>query len=107
MITVRLQRDGERYTGFSVRGHAGLAEAGQDILCASVSSAAYMTVNTLTDVCGIACETHVDDGEMVVSLLSDSSSAQDLLRGFALHLRALSRRYPKQLQIIYGGNRHA
>ena len=29
--------------GFSVTGHAGLAESGEDILCAAVSSAAYMT----------------------------------------------------------------
>ncbi len=107
MITVRFQREGEAYTGFSVSGHAGLAPAGQDVLCAAVSSAAYMTVNTLTDVCGIRCETDVRDGGMTVVLQSDSSSAQELLQGFALHMRALAREYPKQLKIIYGGNRHA
>ena len=28
--------------GFSVLGHSGLAQEGEDILCAAVSSAAYM-----------------------------------------------------------------
>ena len=107
MIVVRFQRSGSRFTGFSVSGHAGLAPAGQDVLCAAVSSAAYMTANTLTDVCGIDCDTRVQEGEMTLRLRSDSSSAQDLLQGFSLHMRELSRQYPKQLKIIYGGNRNA
>ena len=36
--------------GFSMEGHAEYGEAGEDIVCAAVSSAAYLVVNTLTDV---------------------------------------------------------
>ena len=35
------------YTGFSVRGHAGYAEAGSDIVCAAVSDAVSYTHLTL------------------------------------------------------------
>ena len=34
-------------SGFSVTGHAGAGEYGQDIVCAAVSSATYMTANDL------------------------------------------------------------
>ena len=51
--------------GFSLQGHAGCGEAGQDIVCAAVSSAAYLTVNTLTDVCRVTpLSLRVGEGEM-------------------------------------------
>ena len=51
--------------GFSLQGHAGCGEAGGDIVCAAVSSAAYLTVNTLTDVCRVTpLSLRVGEGEM-------------------------------------------
>ena len=108
MITVRFRSSGVCLTGFSVRGHAGLADAGQDIVCAAVSSAALMTANTLTEICALACEVASDDGYLSVDLpQEDSQSAQDVLRGFSLHMRELSRAYPKQIKVIYGGKHNA
>ena len=108
MITVRFTSENGSLTGFSVQGHAGLAPAGQDILCAAVSSAAYMTVNTLTEIYGLPCSPDVGDGTMSVLLAaSDAAAVQPLLKGFSLHVRELSRQYPKQLKIIYGGKNNA
>ena len=108
MIRVRFFCSDGRITGFSVRGHAGLADAGEDILCAAVSSAAYMTVNTLTDVCKVCCDLSVSDGDMAVLLTGqNANSVQDLLKGFSLHMRELSRQYPEKLKVIYGGKNHA
>jgi len=108
MIRVRFFCSDGLYTGYSVRGHAGLAPAGEDVLCAAVSSAAYMTANTLTDVCRVSCDVSVSDGEMTVRLSGQNAdSVQDLLKGFALHMRELSRQYPEKLKVIYGGKNHA
>ena len=41
------------YTGFSVRGHAGYAEAGSDIVCAAVSALTTTCVNAMESVAGI------------------------------------------------------
>ncbi|MDO4863843.1 MAG: ribosomal-processing cysteine protease Prp [Ruminococcus sp.] len=43
-----LQSEG-RYKGFRVKGHAGYADRGQDIVCAAVSSAVMLTANIITD----------------------------------------------------------
>ena len=108
MIRVRFFCSDGQITGFSVRGHAGTAPAGEDILCAAVSSAAYMTANTLTDVCRVPCDVFVSDGDMRVLLSEQSAkSVQDILKGFSLHMRELSRQYPEKLKIIYGGKNHA
>ena len=108
MITVRFSGIGANLTGFSVHGHAGLAPHGQDILCAAVSSAAYMTVNTITEIYGVSCVSEVNDGEMKVRLSAkDAQAVQPVLKGFSLHVRALSRQYPKHLKVIYGGTENA
>ncbi|MBQ7546714.1 MAG: ribosomal-processing cysteine protease Prp [Clostridia bacterium] len=108
MITVRFAFSDGLYTGFSVHGHAGLAPKGEDVLCASVSSAAYLVANTLTEVCKVPCDAAVSDGEMTVRLSEwDDASVQTLLKGFALHMRELSRQYPRQLKVIYGGKNNA
>lgn len=42
-----------RLLGFRLCGHAGWGEEGTDIVCAAVSSAAYLVANTATDVLGV------------------------------------------------------
>ena len=39
MITITMHRDKkDRYTGFTIKGHADYDEAGSDIVCAAVSA---------------------------------------------------------------------
>ena len=68
-------------TGFSLSGHSGAGEAGEDIVCAAVSSAAYMTANTLTDVYRFPAAVRAEDGRMTVEL-SEGDAAR-CLRGSA------------------------
>ncbi len=90
--------DGE-LKGFSLKGHAGGIE-GTDIICAAVSSAAYMTANTLTDVCKLSADIHVADGEMSLLLAETDSSAKTVLEGFLLHLQELQKQYPTRIQVL-------
>ena len=89
--------------GFSVRGHAGLAESGQDILCAAVSSAAYMAANTMLEILHIAPTALIaEEGEMLVRIHPrDEKAARDILLGFKLHLEGLSEQYPEALTVRY------
>ena len=93
-----------RYTdselkGFSLNGHAGGIE-GHDIVCAAVSSAAYMTANTLTEVCGLTADIEVANGAMSLLLTETDASAKTVLEGFLLHLEELQKQYPKRIQVL-------
>ena len=81
--------------GFDISGHSGWDEAGKDIICAAVSSAAYMTANTVTDIMNIYADTFVDDGKMHINItnMQDAEKAQIILRGFLLHVNELSTQY--------------
>lgn len=89
--------------GFSVSGHAGMGEEGTDILCAAVSSAAYMTANTLLEVLHVTPKKlSVHDGEMLLVLEArDAHASEIVLSGFKLHLIGLEEQYPENLNVSY------
>ncbi len=88
--------------GFELKGHSGFAEEGTDIVCAAVSSAAYMTVNTITDIIGLDADASAKDGYMMMRLSSqDAMKAQDILRGFELHMNELSQQYQNNIKVDY------
>ena len=89
-----------RKGSFTIDGHSGSAESGQDIVCAAVSSAAYMTVNTITEILGEDVEADVSDGYMKIRLCSGNQAATDILRGLELHISELSKDYPDFIKII-------
>ncbi len=86
--------------GFELSGHAGSGVYGSDIVCAAVSSAAYMAANTVTEVLSVEADADVRDGYMKFSFSSGNSAAEAVLDGLELHLRELEKEYPKKLKVI-------
>ncbi len=84
---------------FEISGHSGSAQSGQDIVCAAVSSSAYMAVNTITEILGQNVEADVKDGYMKVRLCGENKAAQDILKGLQLHITELSKDYPDFIKI--------
>lgn len=87
--------------GFHITGHSGFCDEGSDIICASVSSAAYMTANTLTEIIGIHPEIKISDGDLYLKIKREelTESSQQILRGFLLHLNALCEQYQKYIKV--------
>ncbi|NLD48975.1 MAG: ribosomal-processing cysteine protease Prp [Clostridiaceae bacterium] len=54
MIKIKVIRDSANLIrGFTVKGHAGVSEAGSDIVCAAVSALAYTAAGALLEFTGI------------------------------------------------------
>lgn len=88
--------------GFSMKGHSGSAQAGYDIVCAAVSSAAYMTVNTVTDVLNVDARVAVDDGFLRIRVEEkDARSCRSIFAGFKLHMLGLEEQYPNNIEVSY------
>ena len=102
MIIAELFAEQGRLTGFHISGHSGYDEEGKDIICAFVSSAAYMAANTMTDIIGVKARTDVSDGNMLVRVSSkDAERCKDILEGLKLHLMNTEEQYPEFLQVIF------
>ena len=86
--------------GFILEGHSGAGKAGADIVCAAVSSAAYMTANTLTEVMGCRASAADGEGRMAVFVSEgDLTRCQELLQGFRLHMQGLQEQYPRNISV--------
>ncbi len=67
MITADFYRDSEgRLLGFEVSGHAGLADEGHDVCCASVSSAVMLAANTVTDAFKLDAKVNVEENDIML-----------------------------------------
>lgn len=62
MITIKVRKKNGSYEEFISKGHAGYAEAGQDIVCAAVSALVITTVNSLERFTDDRFEVQEDDG---------------------------------------------
>ena len=86
--------------GFRIKGHSGYAESGRDIICAFVSSAAYMTANTITDVIGVKANVSDGDGEMNLMITKNNADrCSDILEGLRLHLINTEEQYPEFINV--------
>lgn len=90
------------FLGFHISGHSGMAESGSDIICAFVSSAAYMAANTITDIIHAKATAEDSDGNMYVLVdRNDVALCQDILAGLKLHLINTEEQYPQYLQVNF------
>ena len=62
MITIKVRKKNGSYEEFVSKGHAGYAEAGQDIVCAAVSALIINTVNSLEKFTDDNFDVHEKDG---------------------------------------------
>ena len=87
--------------GFLISGHSGFAESGEDIVCASVSSVAYMVANTITEILKVNAEIKVNDGMMRLIVNKEQRHiTKDILLGLKLHLEGLEEQYPEFLETL-------
>ena len=99
MIRVQFFTKGDMLTGFESKGHSYAAESGSDIVCAFVSSACYMTANTVTEILSLDATARDGDGYMRLTINSSPEKAQDILNGLKLHFTELKKDYPDKIEI--------
>ena len=97
--------DDDRITGFSVSGHSGYAEAGQDIVCAAITTAVTMAEATINDVCGAKAKVRVKESDARITLTLPAScdeeeTVQAVLSGLLLTLISLREDYPDYIEVL-------
>ena len=62
-----------------------------------------MAANTITEIVGAPARAEADDGSMIFHLSETNEKTEAILRGLELHLTELSKQYPLNIKVIYGG----
>ena len=95
----------DRITGFSISGHSGYAENGQDVVCAAISAVVTMAEATINDVCGAKAKVRVKEEDARITLTLPTScdeeeSVQAVLAGMLLTLCSLRDDYPDYIEVL-------
>ena len=98
MIRVTLHFRGTEIIGFECTGHAGFAQAGNDIVCAAVSTLAFTCANALEAVAGVKPLVKATSGRMILALPKGSGhDAQVILKTMRQGLLDVKDAYPNHL----------
>ena len=105
MTRCEFSTEGDRITGFSVSGHSGYAENGNDIVCAVISAVVTMAEATINDVCGAKAKVRVKDEDARITLTLPTScdeedAVQAVLAGMMLTLCNLRDDYPDYIEVL-------
>ena len=107
MITAKFHLEGKRIVSFQVEGHSGLAEAGEDILCAAVTSAVRLTECAVNDVLGLEASVKTKPEKAMISLKlpgglgqTNESACQTLLTALVLYFAQLHEEYPENIIVM-------
>ncbi len=105
MLKAVFYKQGSSFTGFSVSGHAGYGTEGNDIVCASISSAVMLVCNTVTDFFNARADVEVKENEITLLLKEDNVPAEQLIESFRQHMVFIAEEHSKiQLETkITGG----
>lgn len=66
-----------------------------------------MAANTVTEIIGAKADATADDGAMSLIIHEPCERTETVLKGLEFHLKELSKQYPDNIKIIYGGVKNA
>lgn len=97
MITITMHKNkNQRYTGFTIDGHAGYSEAGSDIVCAGISALSETALLGLIQYLqeeNVSYE--VKDGFLSVRVKAPCDTSQVILTTLVLGLQQIVQQYPE------------
>lgn len=99
--------EGSRIQAFTIEGHSGWADSGEDILCAAITSAVRLTECAVNDVLGLEAAVKVKQKDASISLKlpsalgqTNESTCQTLLAALMVHCVQLAEEYPENISVM-------
>ena len=81
-----------------ISGHANFDAYGKDIVCASVSSIIYTTINGILNINNKAIKI-ADENKLIIKIISNDDITKKLIENMINLLKDLEKQYPKNLNI--------
>ncbi len=99
MIQVTYQKENNYFKRIIIKGHAGYAQYGYDIVCSSVSSIITTSINGILSLDENALEVTDNGQEMIIKVLKKDEITTKLLENMFMLFEELEKQYPKNITI--------
>ena len=100
-------RQGSRIQAFTIEGHSGWADSGEDILCAAITSAVRLTECAVNDVLGLEAQVKVNEQDASLTLKlprnlegEADQVCQTLLAALMVYFVQLQEEYPQHINVM-------
>ncbi len=93
---IKIIKDNDLIT---VSGHSGMAEYGKDIVCASVSSIIYTTLNAIASFNSTYIDVKDDGSTMTIKIKEKDEIVLKLIANMLEMLKSVAKDYPKNLSV--------
>ena len=107
MTTASFTLEDGRMVSFQVKGHSGLAEAGEDVLCAAITSAVRLTECAINDVLGLEAPVKVRERDASITIKlprklegEADGVCQTLLTALMVYFVQLQEEYPQHIIVM-------
>ncbi len=98
MTTLKLLRKQQQYVGFRCEGHSGYAEAGEDIVCAAISSMTQFCI-CCAEQFDVPISYKVDEAYLECSVKKPDSTFSGLLTALNESVSQLQEDYPEHISL--------
>lgn len=88
-----------QHNKITVRGHAGYAEHGKDIVCASISTLTQVFIASVEEMTDDKLKCEIRAGNAVISYKNLSEKSRTLLGSFFIGCRMIADTYPNHVRI--------
>lgn len=99
--------EGSRIQAFTIEGHSGWADSGEDILCAAITSAVRLTECAVNDVLGLGAAVKVKERDASITLKlpgglsqTNEETCQTLMTALMVYLAELHEEYPDNIIVV-------
>ena len=102
MTTCRIVKEEENQASIEVKGHAGYAVHGKDIVCASISTACILTANLIEklnlsyNIIDLVC----DEGYFRLKVNTVDNTINGIFENLECTMEDIAKQYPKYLKIV-------
>ena len=96
MIEVEITKDDELIWRLDVKGHAGFAKAGKDIVCAGVSAIIFGLLNAVDEK---KVDIEIQENEINLTVLKKDHKIADYLELTVIQLKTIAESYGQYLKI--------
>ena len=99
MIKINIEKNNNKVSKITIKGHAEYDEIGKDIVCAGVSSIFITTVNAILKFDQNSIKVIEEKNKVTLRVLKESKENEKLIGNMLELLQELSQNYPKNITI--------
>ena len=99
MIKVTVTHRSSSIDSITIKGHAGFAEEGRDLICAAISAIGYGLMNAIDEMEPESCDIIDEENKIIINVNHDSVKLQNILSTALIMIKTVEEGYPRFVSI--------